>query len=318
MDIRRKLVSSLPWGLANLALATATFVAFDTVRFSGVGMWLLRLSFVGFVGTAVLAIVDLFRSGTRWRGFVTLLLCLPVLAFFGLLTVWESPLYVSVTGSTLPAFQIDGPAGFYGLEIYSPEHSNAEWLGDDIDVIWSFQWPKQNAFPPTRTRFTYGTLPTGYTQKEPPIDPAPTLNPDTTYTVVVEPAMGEPENFTLRGKSLTKADGEFAASVCWGTLNVPGRNPASVRRNCETKKPLAMSERAEARLKNYQKIRLTLLLVLHSRSTSRTTFIALGFESSQSPINPALTGDIESQDWTFPVSRQIRTYYFGSFIGMHK
>ena len=126
-------------------------------------------------------------------------------------------------------------AGFYGLKIYSPEHSNAEWL-DDIGLIWSFEWPRQNPLPPTRTRVAYGTSPTGYTQKEPPVDTAPTLNPDTTYTVVVEPAVGEPEYFTLRGNSLTKADGEFGATVCWGTRNVPGRNPASVSVDCETQK----------------------------------------------------------------------------------
>lgn len=86
---------------------------------------------------------------------------------------------------------------------------------------------------------------------------APPLDPNVTYTVVVQPAMGMPEYFTLRDRSLTKAEDEYVTSVCWGPLSVPGRSdPAYVRVDCETKKPLGMSERGQARLKAYQEKRL--------------------------------------------------------------
>lgn len=177
--------------------------------------------------------------------------------FFGLLSVWEGPLYVSVTGSPLPEFQIDGAAGFYGLQIYSQEHSKAEWREDDIGLVWSLEWQRRNVFPPMRLRFGYGILPIGYSQKAPLIGVAPALNPEVTYTVVIQPAMGTPEYFTLHGKSLVKADDEYTSSVCWAPLSVPGRtDSAYVRVDCETKKPLPMSQRGQARLKAYQERRL--------------------------------------------------------------
>jgi hypothetical protein len=258
VNVRPKLVSSPCWAFGNLALATTTFVALYTVRFSGVGILLLKLVFVGLAGTVVFSIRDLFRSGSRWQGFIALLLCLPVLLLFGLLSVWEGPLYVSVSSSPVPQFKIDGAAGFYGLEIYSPEHSRAEWLEDDIGLVWSLEWQRRDVFPPMRSRFAYGILPPGYSQKTPSNGVAPALNPHVTYTVVVEPAMGSPEYFTLRDGSLTKAEDGFSASVCWAFLPVPGRkNPAYLRVDCETRKPLAMSERGQARLKAYQENRLS-------------------------------------------------------------
>jgi hypothetical protein len=258
VEVRAKLASSLCWAFGNLALATITFVALYTVRFSGVGILLLKLVFVSLAGTVVFSIRDLFRSGSRWRGFIALLLCLPVLFLFGLLSIWEGPLFVSVSNSAVPRFKIDGAAGFYGLKIYNPEHSKAEWLEDDIGLVWSLEWQRQDVFPPTRSRFAYGILPAGYSQRTPPIGAAPALNPEVTYTVVVDPAMGSPEYFTLRDGSLTKAENEFSTSVCWAYLPVPGRkDPAYLRVDCETKKPLAMSERGQARLKAYQENRLS-------------------------------------------------------------
>ena len=68
---------------------------------------------------------------------------------------------------------------------------------------------------------------------------------------------GMPEYFTLQGRSLMKAGDEYATSVCWGPLSVPGRSdPAYVRVDCEAKKLLAMSDRGQARLKAYQDKRL--------------------------------------------------------------
>jgi hypothetical protein len=85
----------------------------------------------------------------------------------------------------------------------------------------------------------------------------PLYDSDVTYTVVVQPAMGTPEYFTLRGKSLIKAEGEYATLVCWAPLSVPGRSdPAYVRMDCQTKKLLAMSERGQTRIKAYQEKRL--------------------------------------------------------------
>ncbi len=126
--------------------------------------------------------------------------------FFGLLTVWEGPLYVSVSGSSTPEFQVDGASGFHGIEIYGPEHSNAEWHGDDIGLICSFDWQRSDKFPPIQLRFAYPNLPRGYSQKAPLVDATPALDPDATYTVVIRPAMGMPEYFTLHGEDYLRVD----------------------------------------------------------------------------------------------------------------
>jgi hypothetical protein len=257
VDIRRERFNSLLWALGNLALTTLAFVSLYTVRFSGIGLWVVKLVFVGFLGTVVVAIRDLWKSSTRLQGFIAFLLCLPVLMFFGLLTVWEGPLHVSVSGSSPPRLEVEGAAGFHSIQIYGPEHSKAEWRGDDIGLIWSLDWPRRDKFPPMSLRFAYGTLPTGYSQKAPLIGAAPPLDPNATYTIVIQPAMGMPEYFMLQGRSLTEAEDEYATSVCWAPLSVPGRNdPAYVRVDCETKKALPMSERGQARLKAYQEKRL--------------------------------------------------------------
>lgn len=120
---------------------------------------------------------------------------------------------MSVSGSSTPEFQVDGASGFHGIQIYGPEHSKAEWRGDDIGLIWSFDWQRPDKFPPMRLRFAYGTLPSGYSQKAPLIGATPALDPDVTYAVVIQPAMGMPEYFRLHGRSLAKAEDEYATSV---------------------------------------------------------------------------------------------------------
>jgi len=55
--------------------------------------------------------------------------------FFGILTVWEGPLVLSVTSPRNPEFHVDGAAGFYGLRIYSPEHQKTEWRGDNVSLL---------------------------------------------------------------------------------------------------------------------------------------------------------------------------------------
>lgn len=245
--------SSLLWALGNLALATVIFVLLYTVRFNGVGIWLLKVVLVGLLGTFLLSLRDILTKGTRVRGVGAILLCVPVLSFFAGLSVWEFPLHVSTNGSTSPQFHIDGTAGIYGIKIYSPEHSKAEWLGDDIGLMWSLAWQGGQKFPPMRVRFGYGTVTIGYAEA----GPAPALNPNLAYTVVVDPAMGMSEFFRLRGGSLTKVDDEYSAKVCFGPLTVPGRHhPAFVRVDCATKQFLKMSERGRDRLKEFQERRL--------------------------------------------------------------
>jgi len=79
---RREPLNSLLWALGNVALATLAFVAIYSARFTVAGLWLTILVFVGFLATIVVAIRDLWKSGTRSRGFIALLLCLPVFLFF--------------------------------------------------------------------------------------------------------------------------------------------------------------------------------------------------------------------------------------------
>jgi hypothetical protein len=224
VEIRREPHSSLLWALGTLAFTTVTFLALYIVRFSGIGIWLVKFVFLGLLGTVLFSIRDFCRSKTRGRSFLAFLLCLSVLMFFGLLTVWEGPLYGSVGGSSTPEFQVDGASGFHGIEIYGPEHSNAEWHGDDIGLIGSFDWQSPDKFPPMQLRFTYPTLPRGYSQKAPLVDATPALDPNATYTVVIRPAMSMPEYFTLHGEALTKAQNEYAAPVCWAPRSVPGRS----------------------------------------------------------------------------------------------
>jgi hypothetical protein len=197
VEIRREPHSSLLWALGTLAFTTVTFLALYIVRFSGIGIWLVKFVFLGLLGTVLFSIRDLCRSRTRGRSLLAFLVCLPVLMFFGLLTVWEGPLYVSVTNSRIPEFQVDGAAGFYGLRIYGPEHQKAEWRGDDVGLVWSFDW-QGNRFPPMGLRFAYGVLPPGFLQRAPlsGVVPPP-LDAEVSYTVVVEPGMGMPEHFTL-------------------------------------------------------------------------------------------------------------------------
>ena len=210
-----------------------------------------------FAATGALSIRDLCSAKTRGRGLLALLLCIPILLFFGILTVWEGPLQVSVTGAEPIQFKIDGLSGFHGVSVYSLEHQKAEWLDDEIGLMWSIGW-RQRRFPPMQVQFAYGALPPGYTQETPPLHTVPpALSPESTYTIVVSPGMGMPEYFTLHGDSLTKSNNEFGEDVCWGQLNVSGRNnPASVRVDCGTHQFLPMSPRAEDRLKAYREKRI--------------------------------------------------------------
>lgn len=213
---------------------------------------------MGFVVTVILSLPDLWKRTTRRRGFLALLLCLPVLLFFLQLVQWEGPLYMSVLAEEPIEFRIDGAAGFYGLALYGPEHQKAEWRGDDIGVVWSFNWNRYGKFPLMKARVEYGVLPPGYVQTSPAGNtPPPPLDPEATYTLVLDPAMGMTQYRILHGHLISETRTEFGSNVCWGPLNVPGRSdPAYVRVDCNTHAPLPMSKRAQDRLKAYQEKRL--------------------------------------------------------------
>jgi hypothetical protein len=67
--------------------------------------------------------------------------------------------------------------------------------------------------------------------------------------------MGGPQYVSLRGGSL--AEYKPNPEVCWGDIKVPERTePATVRVDCKTQKPLPMSERAKERLKAYREKRI--------------------------------------------------------------
>lgn len=252
MKLPPKLGNSALVAFANLFLAFIAFLSFMFPRFSLWGRSLVPVTFLVLIVTAILLLRDVWRSGTRMRALFALLLCLPVLAFYGILAVWEGPLYVRVKPGTPLRFDVRGPSGFHGLEIYGPNHHLAEWTSDDIGFVWGFVWNRQPAFPPMDSEFSYGELPVGFAQKIVPLGPVspPVLDPTATYTLVIDPAMGMPEYYSLQGAQV----GEYKAdlSVCWGSLPVVGRTPATVRVDCVTRKPLPMSPRATDRLKAYQ------------------------------------------------------------------
>ncbi len=59
--------SSLLWALGTLDFTTVTFLALYTVRFSGIGIWLVKFVFLGLLATVLFSIRDLCRSKTRGR-----------------------------------------------------------------------------------------------------------------------------------------------------------------------------------------------------------------------------------------------------------
>ena len=256
MKVAPKLENSACVASVNLLLALTSFLCFTFPRFSDWGRRLIPVTFLILTVTAILLLRDIWRSGTRIRALFAFLLSLPVLAFYGILMVWEGPLYVAVEPGTPVRFRIQGPSGFHGLEIYGPDHRLAEWTDDDIGFVWGFAWTRPHSFPPMELAFFYAELPVGFAQKTVPLGSMspPPLDPTVTYTLCVQPGMGMPEYYSLHGAQI----GEYKAdpSVCWGTITVEGRSPATVRVDCVTRKPLPMSQRATDRLKAYQERKL--------------------------------------------------------------
>jgi len=241
-----KLLNSALVASVNLLLAISAFLSFTFPRFSAWGFGLIPLTFLILIITGLLVLRDLWKAGTRLRAVFAVLLCLPVLMLYGILTVWEGPLYVEARAATPLKFRIQGPAGFHGLEIYGPDHQQAEWTSDDIGLVWRLVWADSQRFPPVKVEFPYGAPPVGFVG---PTSPPP-LDPNLTYTLRVQPSMGMPEYFSLHGAQITKYTPDPKA--CWGVLPVSNRTPATVRVDCVTGKPLPMSQRALDRLKGYQ------------------------------------------------------------------
>lgn len=179
-----------------------------------------------------------------------------MLLFYALLSVWEGPLYVEARAEAPIRFRVQGPAGFHAFEVFGPDRRLAEWTSDDIGLLWDFTCKDPRRFPPMKLDFSYGNVPTGFQQKtfQAGAVAAPLLDPNVTYLLRVQPAMGMPETYSLRGSQI--AEFEVDPTMCWGSLPVDGQLPAIVRVDCTTRKALPMSARGVDRLKAYQERRL--------------------------------------------------------------
>lgn len=124
----KNLANSLLVAAVNVVFALLAFACFAFPRFTLAGGLLCILILPLFILDIALVLRDLWRSGTRGRAIVAVLLWLPVLFLFGMIPQWEGPLYVAINGSP-PQFQVRGLAMFCGLQVYSREQGNAEWYG---------------------------------------------------------------------------------------------------------------------------------------------------------------------------------------------
>lgn len=235
----------------NVALAVAAFVSFMFPRFMNVGDLLCPVILLLLAVDIALVLRDLFRSGTRRRAIVAVVLWLPIAFLFMMIMQWEGPLYVAASGNP-PVFQIRGMAGVCSVDIYGPEREKAEWGGDDIGKLWRITADKF----PFATEFKYGNPPSGFKQVTPGITNTPMpLDPSVTYKLVLGRCMGGEQYLSLRGDVLSEYKPD--PNVCWGELKVPERqNPAYVRVDCKTRQPLPMSDRAKERLKDYRENRI--------------------------------------------------------------
>lgn len=247
-----KMANSLFVATVNVAFAAGAIVLFLVPRFTFGGLLLCLLVVLLLALDLILVIRDLFRSGTRGRAVFAVLLWLPLIFLFGMLQVWEGPLFVAATGNP-PVFQIRGLAGVCGVDIFGPEQENAEWVSDDIGLLWSVNHTVRF---PVETKFKYGEIPSGFTQVVPGGRTSPTpLDPSVTYKLAVGRCMGGPQTLSLHGD--TVSDYQPNTNACWGELRVPERqNPAYVRVDCKTHQPLTMSKRAAERFKAYRENRI--------------------------------------------------------------
>lgn len=200
MNLGSKLQNSALNALVNLGLATSAFFSFLYPRFSNWGFDVVRVIALLLIATVCLCVRDLWRSGTRGRAVVALLLCLPVLFLFGELTVWEGPLYISAKPTTPLRFQVRGPSGFWGLIIYRSERQASERTRDNSEVMWEIEWINVRRFPSMHLEFPYGTPPAGYQSTKSPLP----LDPKVAYTLIIRPAMGPWRCYSLQGGDITE------------------------------------------------------------------------------------------------------------------
>lgn len=246
----KHLTNSLLVAAINVLLAAIAFILFSIPRFTTEGGIVTLLILVLVAVDIILVLRDVFRSATRLRALGAIPLWLPVLFLFAMMVQWEGPLYVHVEGNP-PVFEARGLAAFCGLDIYSPEQDKAEWSGDDIGLMWGINYSP--GYFPFKTRFKYGEPPPEFAQRSTGTPAA--LDPNVTYKLVVGRCMGGAQYFALRGNTLSEY--KPTSDVCWGDLKVPEREqPALVRVDCTTKKPLPMSPRAQARLQAYRRKRI--------------------------------------------------------------
>jgi hypothetical protein len=166
----------------NAGFAAVAFVSFVFPRFTNVGGKLCLLILLLVVVDIGLVLRDLFRSGTRVRAVIAVLLWLPIVFLFAMIMQWEGPLYVAASGNP-PMFKARGLAGLCGVDIYGPEQENAEWYGDDIGLLWSINHTVRFPF---EAKFKYGEVPSGFAQVAPggKMSPPP-LDPNVTYKLVI-------------------------------------------------------------------------------------------------------------------------------------
>ena len=239
----------------NLLLGLAAFLCLLFPRFTDWGLKIISVTFFAVILTAILFLRDLWNSGSRLRALAGLLLSLPMLLLYGLLAVWEGPLYVTTKGEAPIMFRVQGAAGFHGFEIYGPDTRRAEWTSDEVGFIWGFAWESPRQFPPMKLEFSCGTVPRGFQEKKSMLAVALlVLDPEVTYTLHLQPAMGMPEYYSLHGSQIAEYKPDL--TVCWGSLPVGGRPPATVRVDCATRKPLPMSRRGMDRIRDYQQGKL--------------------------------------------------------------
>lgn len=216
------------------------------------------MALLGLGVSSLMVIRDLVTPGARLATLGVVPLALPVLFLFGMMLQWEGPLYVSVSPTQPQNFRAIGLSMFDGLTIYGPEHDNAEWTSDEIGTVWKFTWNQEKSCCPIEREFRYGEIPGGYVEEFPQHTATPSvvpraLDPNQTYVIEIDRGMGGPQYLSLRGTHVEENQNrEFGPHVCWGQLDVAAKNAATIRVDCQTRKPLPMSSRAQERLKQYQ------------------------------------------------------------------
>jgi hypothetical protein len=161
--MKARIFNSLTWSVINLSLSALAFACFAFPRYTKGGLFIVRFVLLILVADIVLVLRDLWHRSTRGRAIVAILLLLPILFLFSLMMQWEGPLYVAVRPGSVAKFQVRGLSEFCGLGVYGPEHEQPEWPGDDIGLVWSFDWPRHDRWPKS-VEFTYGQVPPGFQQ----------------------------------------------------------------------------------------------------------------------------------------------------------